>query len=135
MSELRRRIFGVGGTPDSTPDNSRDSSPAPFQKDGADYKVVPLATLDKLKKDVKKHRPWGTKRRNAWIFVLGGVFGIVLAGFFASNTGHLERLVDMAGWKDLNLDSIRDVLPAGLIKDVQEMQVRVPLSGLFSPQG
>jgi hypothetical protein len=29
----------------------------------------------------------------------------------------------MAGWNDLNLDSILDVLPAGLIKDVQQLQV------------
>ena len=57
MSDLRRRIFGVG-TPDSTPASSRDASPAPTpgDKDGAtgeSYKVVPADKLDKSKADVE----------------------------------------------------------------------------------
>ena len=119
MSDLRRRIFGVG-TPDSTPSVSRDSSPAPARPGDqvTDYKIVPA---DRLEKTSSKHR--GRKRRNAWVFGLGGLFGVLAAGFFASPTGSLDRLVDMAGWNDLNLDSILDVLPAGLIKDVQQLQV------------
>ena len=119
MSDLRRRIFGVG-TPDSTPAASRDSSPAPSRPGDqvTDYKIVPA---DRLEKTSSKHR--GRKRRNAWVFGLGGLFGVLAAGFFASPTGSMDRLVDMAGWNDLNLDSILDVLPAGLIKDVQQLQV------------
>lgn len=119
MSDLRRRIFGVG-TPDSTPSASRDSSPAPARPGDqvTDYKIVPS---DRLEKAASKHR--GRKRRNAWVFGLGGLFGVLAAGIFASPTGSLDRLVDMAGWNDLNLDSILDVLPAGLIKDVQQLQV------------
>ena len=127
MSELRRRIFGVGST-ETTPSSSWDASPAPGQKDGVggDYKVVPKDTLDKLRKDVKAVKRKGTKRRNAWIFVLGGAFGIFLAGFFATNNGSLDKLVEMAGIKEMNLDTLFDVLPAGLIKDVQDLQVCRP---------
>ena len=123
MSELRRRIFGVGDTPDSTPSISRENSPAPDKKDGEAYKVVPSETVEKLREEVKSVRKSGKKRRNVWMFALGGLFGLIMAGAFASSNGGLDSLIDMAGMKDMSLDSILDVLPAGLIKDVQELQV------------
>lgn len=129
MSDLRRRIFGVG-TPDSTPSSSRDASPAPAQRDDGEYKVIPKPALDKLRKEVKGVRRKGSKRRNVWIFALGGLFGIFAAGFFASNNGSLDKLVELAGIRDMNLDSVLDVLPAGLIKDVQDLQVRSPTTAL-----
>lgn len=127
MSDLRRRIFGVG-TPGSTPSVSRDASPAPERRDstegkGEDLKVISAKKLETLQK--KLNRP-GRKRRNAWVFGLGGLFGIFLAGFFASSNGGLDKLVDLAGLSDLKLDSILDVLPMGLIKDIQAMQVSSP---------
>jgi phospholipid:diacylglycerol acyltransferase len=127
MSELRRRIFGSVGTADtdSTPSSSRDVSPAPGHKEqnGEQYKVVPRRKLERMRSDVKEMRKKGTKRRAAWIFVLGGLFGIFVAGFFASNNGSLEKWVQFAGIKDMNLDSLLDVLPAGMIKDVHDLQV------------
>ena len=66
---------------------------------------------------------YGTKRRNAWIFALGSIFGIFIAGYFATSNGSLDRLVDLAGIKDMRIDTLLDVLPAGLIKDVQDIQV------------
>ena len=134
MSSLRRRIFGAG-TPDSTPAASRDASPAPeHRNDNSDnstvpaeaYKVVPAKQLEKLTQKVRRHGG-GSKRRNAWVFGLGGLFGIFVAGFFATSTGSLDRLADMAGLGDLTLDSILDVLPAGLIRDIQNMQVSCPV--------
>ena len=121
MSDLRRRVFaGLGhDSPDSSPATSRDASPMPAARDPAEYKVVPKKKLDKLK-DIRSK---GTKRRNVWIFVFGGVFGIFLAGFFATNNGGLDGLVDMMGIQDMRLDSLLDVLPAGLIKDVKDLQV------------
>jgi len=128
MSDLRRRIFGVG-TPESTPDSSRDVSPAPGlrkdgEKQGEDYTIIPARKLEKLKKHV--HKSGGRKRRNFWMFGLGGLFGVLVAGFFASSNGGLDRLAEVTGLQDLNLDSLFDVLPAGLIKDVQDLQVRPP---------
>ena len=130
MSELRRRIFGRSGTPDSaetSPATSREHSPAPDHKgkDGAEYKVVPRAKLERLKSDLKVYKgsSKGKKRRQAWIFTLGGIFGILAAGFFATSNGGLDQLVQFAGIQDMNLDSILDILPRGVIKDVQELQV------------
>lgn len=129
MSGLRRRIFG--GTPDESDlDSSRDVSPAPGHSslssmlspnDRTDYAVVPAKKLKQLTKDTKKGK--GSKRRNFWIFGLGGLFGLVLAGFFASSNGALDKLVTLAGLENMNLDSLLDVLPAGLIRDVQDLQV------------
>ena len=123
MSDLRRRIFGAG-TPDSTPSSSRDASPASIRREDGDYHIIPKPQLEKLKKEVKEVRRKGTKRRNVWIFALGGLFGIFVAGFFASTNGSLDKLVELAGVKDMNLDTLLDVLPAGLIRDVQNLQVR-----------
>ena len=131
MSDLRRRIFGAGGTPDSTPSSSRDASPAPAQGDDGEYKIVPKPQLDKLRKQVEEVRKKGTKRRNVWIFALGGLFGIFLAGFFASNNGSFDKLVEMAGINDMNLDTLLDVLPSGLIRDVQDLQVRNSTAALL----
>ena len=122
MSELRRRVLGglgLDSSQDSSPATSREASPAPGRRDGGEYKVVPKKTLDKLK-EVKRY---GTKRRNAWVFALGSLFGIFVAGYFASSNGSLDSLVDMAGIRDMKLDTLFDVLPAGLIKDVQDIQV------------
>ncbi|KAK4982751.1 phospholipid:diacylglycerol acyltransferase [Elasticomyces elasticus] len=114
MSQLRRRIFG-GGTPDSTPastpDLSREGSPTP----GEDYRIIPAKQLQKL---TKASKPKGTKRRNAWVFGLGGLFGILLAGFFASE----QDMINLSAFKDMNLESIMDVLPAGLLRDAQNLQ-------------
>ncbi|KAK5727991.1 phospholipid:diacylglycerol acyltransferase [Elasticomyces elasticus] len=124
MSDLRRRIFGVGAnTPDSTPASSRDPSPA-AQRDstkGDHLTVLPTEKVEKLHKKIKKQ---GTRRRTIWIFALGGLFGIFVAGFFASSNGGLESLADLAGLSNMNLDSILDVLPAGLIREVQDLQSR-----------
>lgn len=122
MSDLRRRVLrGLGvDSEDSSPQSSRDASPAPGQKDSAEYKVVPKKRLEKLTGSRKK----SSKGRTAWIFVFGGLFGIFVAGFFASSNGSLDNLVEMAGLGDMRLDSLLDVLPAGLIKDVQNLQVR-----------
>lgn len=128
MSELRRRIFGRSGTPDSqetTPTSSRDVSPAPGHRgsDGAEYQVVPRQKLERLKSDVKIFKRKSAKRRGAWIFALGGVFGIFAAGFFATSNGSLDKWVEFAGMKDMNLDSLLDIFPSGVIRDVQELQV------------
>lgn len=113
MSGLRRRIFGTSSadTPSLTPEQSREGTPA-----SEEVRVVSAKKLEKL---TAQHKAKGTKRRNAWIFGLGGLFGILIAGFFASS----NEVFDMQALRDVNLDSILDVLPAGLIKDAHELQV------------
>ncbi|KAK5131567.1 hypothetical protein LTR08_000822 [Meristemomyces frigidus] len=134
MSSLRRRIFGAG-TPDATPAGSRDASPAAAHRSSAHasnsaahaeaYTAVPATELAQLASTSKaRTHGGGRKRRNVWIFGLGGLFGLFVAGFTASSTVGFDALVDMAGLNDLTLDSILDVLPAGLIVDIQKMQSR-----------
>ncbi|GAM85522.1 hypothetical protein ANO11243_035290 [Dothideomycetidae sp. 11243] len=114
MSSLRRRFLNVvtDNSPVSSPDISREGSPAPD-----DYRVVPTKHLKKL--STLSAKPKGTKRRNAWVFILGGLFGILVAGFFAGG----NELIDMTTLREMNLDSFLDVLPAGLIRDAKELQV------------
>lgn len=124
MSDLRRRIFGVG-SPAGTPDSSREPSPAPPRKNDAteERNVVPASMVKTTK---PKRKAGGLKRRNAWIFGLGGLFGIGVALVFAAPKGGMDKLVEFAGLQDMSLDSLLDVLPAGMIKDVQGFQVGLP---------
>lgn len=113
MSGLRKRIFGSSSTetPSLTPDASREGTPT-----SEEVRVVSAKKLDSLKAE---HKRRGNKRRNAWIFGLGGLFGIFVAGFFASS----NEMLDIQTFTNMHLDSILDVLPAGLIKDAQDLQV------------
>jgi phospholipid:diacylglycerol acyltransferase len=117
MATLRRRIFGSSG---DSPPTSRESSPALTPGgdggDGEELRVIPAKELKKL---TKPGRKTGTKRRNAWIFGLGGVFGIVVAALFAGN----NEILDLRAIAEANLESFLDVLPAGLVKDAQDLQV------------
>ena len=142
MSNLRRRIFGSDSA-----SSSRAPSPAPAirepaspvtQREGAtdgaaDSSLtgnavrVPADKLERLNSYVTskseqehkhKRRP-GRKRRTAWIFGLGGLFGIVVAGVFAAN----PDVLDLAVLNDMDLSSLLDVLPSGLVQDAHALQV------------
>jgi len=138
MSGLRRRIFGPGDD-DSSPASTRAPSPAPAirarsaDNDGAadseeaDLVSVPLAKLESLNSYVtdtadklKSRSKHGKGIKKRYIFGLGGIFGLLLAGFFAANEADV---FDLSQLQHMNLDSIIDVLPAGLIKDAHELQV------------
>lgn len=84
-------------------DTSRDEIPAPHS----------TSHVHVVEHVVSKTR----KRRNTLIFFLGSLFGIVAAGFFASS----NDLIDFPEFTDLSVDSLLDVLPAGLIKDMRDL--------------
>jgi len=133
MSFLRRRIFGsaagvnitANSSSSSSPEQSRTPSPAaPTDRHGRklDPVPVPAAKLEKMNKHLKKGnngKPKGGKRRNIWVFVLGGLFGVVVAGMFAQR----NDMIDMAWMEGVNLDTFKDVLPASLINDIKDYQV------------
>lgn len=124
MSSLRRRIFGTGSGHDAAASSAaREESPAPAPKEagGDAFRIIAKDKLDILRNDSRKHS--GRKRRNAWIFGLGGLFGLFVAGFFAQQNGAMDKLVEYAGLEDMNLENLYDVIPKGLIRDVQNMQV------------
>ncbi len=62
-------------------------------------------------------KPKTHKRRNTFIFMLGGLCGLIAAGFFASS----NDLIDFPEFSDLSTDKLIDILPAGLIRDVRDL--------------
>ena len=108
MSELRRRIGrAITGTP--SPSASREQTPEP----GEDVKLISIKKLDKLTKRTKH-----TKRKSSFIFALGGLLGLLVAGFFASQTD-VVKLEGLFG--DVSLESIMDVLPAGVVREAKDI--------------
>jgi len=75
---------------------------------------VALVLKSHLQKLTKKR-----SRRQWLVFGLGGLFGILIAAFFAQRHDviHLEGLMDM------NLESLIDVIPAGIVKDAKDITV------------
>jgi phospholipid:diacylglycerol acyltransferase len=98
-SSVRRRVR----LPPSEPsDSTRDESP---DKSAVDH--------------VPKNKQPTRKRRNTFIFLLGSLFGIIAAGFFAKS----NDLIDFPEIGELSMDSLFDVLPAGFVKDMREFVV------------
>lgn len=73
--------------------------------------------------EVKVIHPKRTRKFGA-IFLLGSVFGIIAAGFFARS----NDLIDFREIGELSVDNLLDALPAGLVKDVRDLVVRLPVS-------
>jgi phospholipid:diacylglycerol acyltransferase len=103
-SSLRKRILG-GPSREGTPPEKAEE--------------VRLAPVSKILKEHKRHK--GIKRRNGFIFFLGGLFGLVAAGFFAGRSD----LIDFPDVGDLSMDSLMDVLPAGFVTDARDLAVRM----------
>lgn len=100
---LRRRKDA--GPPPASPGSSASSTPSPGPAPGPE-----------IKKYLPKPRQ---KRRNGFIFALGGLFGIFVALFFANQ----QQVINFDSLMDLNLDSLVDVIPQGMLKDAQEFSV------------
>jgi hypothetical protein len=103
MSSLRRRLLGA------PTQASREASPAKAEE-------VRLAPVSKIITD-KHHKT--RKRRNGFIFFLGGLFGIVAAGFFAGR----NDLIEFPELSELSMDSLIDILPAGFVSDARDLAV------------
>lgn len=117
MSFLRRRFGGSGNgeAEDSTPELSREPSPAPGTKRPPNMRLITAEQLATLKQQ-GKHK----KRRNFWVFALGGIFGLLVAGFFASN----NDMIDLSGFGEMNIEAILEALPDNFVKSAQQLQVR-----------
>ena len=106
MSFLRRRILGQ-----SSRSISFDATP----EKGEEVRLVPVSKLKKLSTAHK------SKRRNGFIFGLGGLFGLIVAAFFANH----HDVISLESIMDLNLESVLDVIPAGIIRDAKELTVNM----------
>lgn len=104
-STLRRRLVG-----NETPSEATSEAPTPRDES-------PEKTSDKVK--VVHHGTKTRKRKTTAIFLLGSLFGIIAAGFFAKT----NDLIDFPEFGELSVDSLFDVLPAGLVKDMRELVV------------
>jgi len=108
-SALRRRRAIASDTGSESP-TPRDDSVAPDRPEEP-------GTEEKIK--VAHHHKKTRKRRTTAIFLLGSLFGIVIAGFFASS----NDLINLPDIGELSMDSLLDVLPAGLVKDMRDLVV------------
>lgn len=101
---LRRRAVPADPQTESESSTPRDESPDKSEKH--------VHVVQHLK-------PKTRKRRNTAIFLLGSLFGIIAAGFFAKS----NDLIDFPELGELSMDSLFDVLPAGLVKDMRDLVV------------
>ena len=106
MSALRRRLINVIQDSPST-STSRDSTPDP----GEEVKLISTKKLERLSKNK------GSRRRSGIIFGLGGLLGLILALVFAQS----QDVIKLEGLLEVNLDSLMDVIPAGIVKDVKDL--------------
>ena len=110
MSDLRRR---VGNAFRQTP------SPSPGPQDQAtDSGDENLQLISKTKLRTlttrKSHR-----RRSGLYFAVGGIFGLLVALFFANK----QEVLSLEGLIDFNLESFLESIPAGLVKDAKDLTV------------
>ncbi|OAL38662.1 hypothetical protein AYO20_01868 [Fonsecaea nubica] len=108
MSSLRRRIANIiSESPTPSPEPSRDGTPDPNEE----VKVVSSNKLEQLKK--RRH----SKRRSGITFGLGGLLGLLLALLFAQS----QDVIKLEGLLEVNLDSLLDVIPVGIVNDVKDL--------------
>ncbi|KAH1423644.1 hypothetical protein KXV70_002917 [Aspergillus fumigatus] len=105
---LRRRLAKDDDVQQTT-DKSRDDK----GKSSPDTKTVVIQ--EKPQSGSFFSRP-KSKRRNGLIFALGGIFGIFVALFFANQ----QDVISLESLMDLNLDTLIDVIPQGIIRDARE---------------
>ena len=111
MSQLRRRMGRIfSDTP--SPFSSRD--PSPDTKGRDDVKLVSREKLEKLEKLTKGK---SSKKRSGIWFILGGLLGLCAALLIAQQ----QEVIKLEGLWDVNLDSLFDVIPAGVLKDVKDL--------------
>ena len=108
MSALRHRTGNVSGDTFS-PSPSRDGSPQP----GEEVKLVPVSKLKNLAMSKR------SKRKSGLIFGLGGLAGLIVAILF----GYHQEVITFEGLLDVNLESLMDVIPAGMVRDAKDLSV------------
>ncbi|KAK3384782.1 Lecithin:cholesterol acyltransferase-domain-containing protein [Podospora didyma] len=102
---LRRRV-------PATHDEVETASESPTPRDES-----PVGDDEHVKVVHHRSKAKTKKRKTTFIFFLGSLFGIIAAGFFAKSN-------DLIGFPDigeLSMDSLFEVLPAGLVKDMREL--------------
>ncbi|KAL2752200.1 hypothetical protein ACRALDRAFT_1078232 [Sodiomyces alcalophilus JCM 7366] len=103
MADIRRRV-------PPTKASSEEKTLPPLPDDS------PLAVVEHVQVAEIPEKPKTRKRRSTAIFLLGSLFGIIAAGFFAKS----NDLIDFPELGEFSVDSLLDVLPAGLVADMRD---------------
>lgn len=122
MSSSVRKRAAKDGAQSGTSAASEDAKAAPAESSGNPEELT-LVPKSAVHKHTKHHNPKGRKRRGGFVFFLGGIFGILVAGFFAQKNDLFEmpEFADLIS--DLNIDSLMEVLPAGFLQEARELKV------------
>ncbi|KAI9373715.1 phospholipid:diacylglycerol acyltransferase [Aspergillus egyptiacus] len=75
----------------------------------------PTAVKPPLKKKESFLRKPKSKRRNGLIFLLGGIFGLLCAVFFAN-----QQEISLDSLMDLNLETLMDVIPQSIMREARD---------------
>ncbi|KAK1251390.1 hypothetical protein MKX07_006869 [Trichoderma sp. CBMAI-0711] len=102
-TSLRRRIPPESSSADAVVDSDKQHDDRPSTPPPRVHVVERL--------------PKARKRRNTFIFLLGGLCGLIAAGFFAKT----NDLIDLPELTEINMDSFLDVIPAGLVRDMRDL--------------
>lgn len=121
-SSVRKRAAkdGARSGKSAASEDAKVSQSAEASENPEELTLVPKSAI----KDLTKHtKPKGRKRRSGFVFFLGGIFGILVAGFFAQKNElfELPEFADMVS--DLNIAGLMEVLPAGFLQDARELKV------------
>ncbi|KAI9791480.1 MAG: hypothetical protein M1816_003824 [Peltula sp. TS41687] len=89
---------------------SASTSSLPENDHGEEVRLVPVSELKAVTQKGRKRRSWS-------IFVLGGLFGLLLAALFAGKD-------DMIEFADQHWENLSSILPAGLLKDAKDLSLQ-----------
>src|SRR5690349_7031791 len=119
-SSVRRRVTKDGGRSGLNPVETGDEKISQIADVRDNSEKAKLVSTPNLQKPTENGKAKGRKRRTGFIFFLGGLFGIIVAGFFAQKNElfELPEFADLLS--DLSLDSLMDVLPAGFLQEARE---------------
>jgi phospholipid:diacylglycerol acyltransferase len=126
MSDLRRRAVKETPRDENNNDSSKDDIETKAKSQKKHHKTEnneedekpTLSPIVRFKRYITKPRG---KRRHSFFFLLGGLFGIFIALFFANQ----NEVISLDALMDLNLDSLIDVIPTGILSDAREFTVRI----------
>lgn len=121
-SSVRKRAAkdGARSRTSAAPEDAKASQSAETSENSEELTFVPKSDV----KDLTNHSKLkGRKRRSGFVFFLGGIFGILVAGFFAQKNDLFEmpEFADLIS--DLNIAGLMEVLPAGFLQDARELKV------------
>ena len=111
---VRRRLVGKDMECETASETASETSTSREPSPDIQHEVTPTVKI------IHK-RPKTRKRKTTAIFLLGSLFGIIAAGFFAKSNDLID--LPLPEFKELSMDSLFEVLPAGFVKEMRDLVV------------